>query len=232
MKTEHNNGANTQGFNCYSDSPVKQLIKSFYASGISQQQMQGGWGRVGGRGKEAMLSPGSEAPVWWVLMDLSAPLTVSGQNRIIFLRVVRMNIWQLFTVMAGLNWRCDFLWMALPSRGLSVHDWLSTCAHGTSVNSISYVLIAHLYCNYHTEHVWGSNMVSCSTIKILRESFSWLLDSLTAFLIVYFQFLIVFVFRPGFPPVTPRLYELLSQLLPIFGFLLSFSLLVTNGFSL
>lgn len=90
MKTEHNNGANTQGFNCYSDSPVKQLIKSFYASRISQQQMRGGGG------KEAMLSAGSEAPVWWVLMDLSAPLTVSGQNRIIFLRVVLTNILTAF----------------------------------------------------------------------------------------------------------------------------------------
>lgn len=38
MKTEYNNEANTQGFNCYSDSPEKHLIKSSHTCRISQQQ--------------------------------------------------------------------------------------------------------------------------------------------------------------------------------------------------
>lgn len=45
MKTEHNNGANTLGFNCYSDGPEKTF---FHAADGK---------------KKTMLSTGIEAPV-------------------------------------------------------------------------------------------------------------------------------------------------------------------------
>lgn len=86
MKTEHNNGANTQGFNCYLDSPKKHLIKSFHTNRISQQQT--------GKRKSCFLQAVKLLcdKCWWICQLLWQVL--AGIIYVIFLRLVLTNIWQ------------------------------------------------------------------------------------------------------------------------------------------
>lgn len=85
FETEHNNRANTQGFNCYSDSLEQHLIKSFHTSRISQQQM--------GKMKLCFLQAVKLLcdKCWWICQPLWQVLA-----RIIdvILRVVLTNLWQ------------------------------------------------------------------------------------------------------------------------------------------
>lgn len=105
MKTEHNNGANTQGFNCYLDSPKKHLIKSFHTSRISQQQT--------GKRKSCFLQAVKLLcdKCWWICQLLWQVL--AGIIYVIFLRLVLTNIWQeklrLYTFTSSLLLWADWI---------------------------------------------------------------------------------------------------------------------------